>query len=72
MDQEQKLNPAEHMWPALKKQMKNMEQKSDKFANFKRKLLRAARMHSGSEKLVQSMAGRMNECIARSGRILKK
>ena len=66
------LNPAENMWPALKKRMKNMEQKSDKFANFKRKLLKAARMYSGSEKLVQSMAGRMNDCIARRGGILPK
>ena len=66
------LNPAEHMWPALKKQMKNMEQKSDKFADFKRKILRAARMYSGSEKLVRSMSGRMNDCIARSGGILPK
>ena len=60
------------MWPALKKQMKNMEQKSDKFADFKRKILRAARMYSGSEKLVRSMSGRMNDCIARSGGILPK
>ena len=66
------LNLAEHMWPALKKQMKNLEQKSNKFADIKRKLLRAARMYSGSEKLVRSMAGRMNDCIARSGGMLKK
>ena len=66
------LNPAEHMWPALKKQMKNMEQKSDKFAGFKRKILRAARMYSGSEKLVRSIAGRVHDCIARSGRILPR
>ena len=52
--------------------MKNMKQKSDKFANFKMKLLKAARMYSGSEKLVRSMAGRMNDCIARRGGILPK
>ena len=66
------LNPAENMWPALKENMKNMEQKSDKFPDFKRKVLRAARMYSGSEKLVRSMAGRMQDCIARAGGILPK
>ena len=66
------LNPAEHMWPAFEKQVQILEQKSDKFADFQRKLLTAARMYSGSQKLVRLMAGQMNDCIARSGWILKK
>ena len=66
------LNAAEHMWPAILKDMKRMEQKLDKFVDFKRKLLRAARKYSTSEKLVRSMAGRMHDCCKRYGGILPK
>lgn len=66
------LNPAENMWPALKKAVKPMEKKSDKFTDFKRKMLKAARMYQASEKLVRAMAGRMHECCRRSGGILPK
>ena len=66
------LNPAENMWPALSKEMRRTEQKSDKFVQFKRKVLRAARKYSASEKLVRSMAGRMHDCCKRSGGILPK
>ena len=66
------LNAAEHMWPAILKDMKRMEQKPDKFVDFKRKLLRAARRYSTSEKLVRSMAGRMHDCCKRYGGILPK
>ena len=66
------LNPAENLWPAMSKELRRLEQKSDKFADFKRKLLRAARKHCTSEKLVRSMAGRMHDCCRRSGAILPK
>ena len=44
--------PAENMWPALKKAVKLMEKKSDKFTDFKRNVLRAVRMYQASEELV--------------------
>ena len=59
------LNPAENMWPALKKAMKPMEKKSDKFTDFRGKMIRTARMYPSSEKLVRAMAGRMHECCKR-------
>ena len=59
--------PADNMWPALTKAVKTIEKKSDKFTDFKRKMLRAARMYQASEKLVRAMAGRMHECCRRSG-----
>ena len=66
------LNSAENMWPALTKAMKPMEKRSDKFTDFRRKMLRAARMYPASEKLVRAMAGRMHECCKMSGGVLPK
>ena len=65
------LNPAENVWPFLLKQLRRVEKKTDKFSDFKRKLLRAARRYPSAAKLVQAMAFRMNECCRRSGAILR-
>ena len=65
------LNPAENMWPALTKQLKLVEAKTDGFLGSKKKLLRAARRYPSSEKLVHSLAVRMEECCQRSGAILR-
>jgi hypothetical protein len=53
------------------KQLRRVEKKTDKFSDFKRKLLRAARRYPSAAKLVQAMAFRMNECCRRSGAILR-
>jgi hypothetical protein len=57
--------------PFLLKQLRRVEKKTDKFSDFKRKLLRAARRYPSAAKLVQAMAFRMNECCRRSGAILR-
>ena len=65
------LNPQENLWGWVEQALREEEQRSDTFDDFKRKLLGVARRYPSAEKLIPSMKGRMLEVLKRRGVITK-
>ena len=65
------LNPQENVWGWVEQALREEEQRSDTFDDFKRKLLGVARRYPSAEKLIPSMKGRMLEVLKRRGAMTK-
>lgn len=61
------LNPQENVWAWAEKKLRKVEQQVDTLQVFKRRVIQVSMMYKGKEKLVPSLAGRMESCLAQSG-----
>ncbi len=64
------LNPQENVWPWIEKRLRKEEARGDTIAVFKRRLTRAAAQYPDADRLVASLAERMQECIKRKGAMI--
>ena len=65
------LNPEENIWPWVLRQLRNRQHYTTSFAAFKAKVLSLVRAFPGKEKLIGSMAARLQQCKERQGAMTK-
>lgn len=61
------LNPQEHVWGWAERQLRKEELRTDSFSVFKRRIIQTSRNYVSKEKLVPSLAGRLQRCLKRGG-----
>lgn len=61
------LNPQENVWAWTEKMLRKAEQKTDTLQVFKRRIVQVSMSYKGKDKLVPSLAGRMERCLALNG-----
>ena len=61
------LNPQENVWGWVEQALREEEQRSDTFDDFKRKLSQVARRCPSADRLIPSMQERMLEVLRRTG-----
>ncbi len=66
------LNPQENVWPWVEAELREAEQESDDFPKFLRRSKQVAKRYPDAEKLVPSMAARVDECLALRGGAIGK
>ena len=61
------LNPQENVWSWAEQRLRKTELKTDNFATFKRRIIHVCHQYTAKDKLVESMAGRVQRCIELKG-----
>ena len=61
------LNPEEHVWAWVLKQLRKPEHQTSSFDAFKAKVVRLVKAFPGSAKLVGSLTARLEQCVVRNG-----
>ena len=61
------LNPQENVWAWADKKLRKVEQKTDTFQVFKRRIIQTSMQYPSKDRLVPSLAGRMARCLERKG-----
>ena len=66
------INPQENVWHWAEKELRRIEKKGDSFATFETKVIKACNAYPSSDKLVGSMAKRMQELVEAKGAMLDR
>ena len=65
------LNPQENVWPWIENELRRTEARTDSLGVFRARLTRAASKYPDAEKLIPSMAERIQECLEQKGRLTR-
>lgn len=66
------LNPQENVWGWAEPQLRKAEASTDSFDKFKQRVVAVCHRYPGGDKLVPSLAHRMQLCVQRSGGCIRK
>ena len=64
------LNPQDHVWSRAEPLLRKLEAGDETFEEWKPKVLAAVKKYPAAQKLVGSMARRVQECLRRGGAML--
>ena len=61
------LNPQENVWAWAEPKLRRAEAKADSFKKFKQRVVSVCQKYPSGEKLVESLAGRVERCLKLRG-----